>query len=63
MKNFEQNGNSLVETIDERLKRLHTSEIDARNKLKLREEEGGRAGKQNHLGRGNDEYLEEKTPI
>ena len=55
--------NSTVETIDERLKRLHTNEIDARNRLRLREEEGGTAGKQRQLGRGNDEYLEEKTPV
>ena len=24
---------------------------------------GGRAGKQRQLGRGNDKYLEEKTPV
>ena len=52
MKNFEQNGNSLVETIDERLKRLHTNEIDARKRLRLRGEEGGRAGKIKAPGRG-----------
>ena len=53
MKNVEQNENSLVETIDERLKRLRTKEIDGQKRLRLREKEGGRAGKQNQLGRGN----------
>ena len=36
--------NSPVETIAERLKRLHTNEIDGRKRLRLREEKGGRAG-------------------
>ena len=53
MKNVEQNENSLVETIDEKLKMLHTNEIDARKGLGLREDEGGTAGKQRQLGRGN----------
>ena len=63
MKNDERDENPPVEMIDERLKRLHTNEINARNRLKLRQEEGGRAGKQSQLGRGTDEYLEEKTPV
>ena len=46
MKNVEQNENSPVEIIYEILKRFRTNEIDARNRLGLREEEGGRAGKQ-----------------
>ena len=37
---------------DERLKRIHTNEIDARNRLRLREEAGGRAGQQRQLVRG-----------
>ena len=37
--------NSPVEAIDERLKRLHTNEIDGRERVRLREEEGGRAEK------------------
>ena len=45
MKNDERDENSPVETIDERLKRLRTNEIDGRMRLKLREEEGGGAGK------------------
>ena len=53
MKNDERDENSPVEIIEGRLKRLRTNEIDARNKLRLREEEGGRTGKQRQLGRGN----------
>ena len=49
MKNVEQNENSPVEMINERLKRLHMNEIDAPNSLRHREEEGERAGKQRHL--------------
>ena len=45
MKNVEQNENSPVETIDERLKRLHTNEIDCRERLRLREEKGWEGGK------------------
>ena len=37
--------------------------IDARKRLRLREVKGVRAGKQRQLGRGNDEYLEVKTPV
>ena len=44
--------NSPVETIDERLKRLHTNEIDGLKRLKLQEEEGGRVGKTKAPGRG-----------
>ena len=56
MKNVEQNENSPIETIDERLKRLHANEIDARKRLGLREEEGGRAGKnKGNLEGGTDE--------
>ena len=54
MKNVKQNENSPVEMIEGRLKNLRTNEIDVRNRLRLREEEGGRAGKQRQLGRGND---------
>lgn len=45
MKNVKRDENSLVETFDERLKRLRTNEIETRKRLKIREEEGGRAGK------------------
>ena len=45
MKNVEQNENSPVETIDERLKRLHMNEIDCRERLRLREEKGWEGGK------------------
>ena len=45
MKNVEHNENSPVEIIDERLKRLHTNVIDARNRLRLREEKGWEGGK------------------
>ena len=64
MKNVEQNENSPVETIDGRLKGLHTNEIDGRKRLRLREEKkvGGRENKGNLEG-GTDEYLEEKTPV
>ena len=40
MKNDERDENSPVETTEERLKILHTNEIDARKRLKLREEKG-----------------------
>ena len=50
MKNVERNENSPVEMIYERLKRFRTNEIDGRKRFKLREEEGGRAGKQRQLG-------------
>ena len=40
MKNDEQDENSPVEIIEGRLKRLRTNEIDARNRLRLREEKG-----------------------
>ena len=64
MKNDERDENSPVETIEGRLQRLRTNEIDALNRLRLREEEGGRARKQRQLRRGKaDEYLEEKTPV
>ena len=41
MKNVHRDENSPVEIIEGRLKRLHTNETDARNRLRLREEEGG----------------------
>ena len=53
MRNDERDENSPVETIDERLKRLCKNEIDGRKSLRLREEDGGRAGKQRQLGREN----------
>ena len=43
--NVKRDENSPVEIIEERLKRLYTNEIDGRDRLKLREEEGGRVGK------------------
>ena len=50
--------------MERRLKRLRTNEIEGRKRFILREEKrGGRAGKQRQLGRGTDEYLEEKTPV
>ena len=45
MKNIEQNENSPVEIIDERLKRLRTNEIDGRDRLRLREEKWWGGGK------------------
>ena len=45
MKNVEQNENSPVEIIYERLKRFRTNEIDGRERVRLREEKVGRAGK------------------
>ena len=53
MKNDEQDENSPVELIYERLKRLHMTEIDGRERLRLWEEEGGRARKTNTTGREN----------
>ena len=52
MKNVKRDENSPVELIYERLKRLHTNEIDGRKRLKLREEEGGRAGKRKETWKG-----------
>ena len=43
MNNFK--GKTPVEIIEEKLRRLRTNEIDAQKRLRLREEEGGRAGK------------------
>ena len=63
MKNVHRDENSPVKIIEGRLKRLRTNEIDGRERVKLREEKGGRAGKQRQLGREIDEYLEEKTPV
>ena len=54
MKNDERDENSPVEIIDERLKRLHMNEIDARKRLRLREEEGGRAGKTKATWKGKN---------
>ena len=45
MNNDEQDDNSPVETIDERLKRLHTNEIDGRERVRLREEKRWEGGK------------------
>ena len=53
MKNDERDENSPVEIIDKRLKRFRTNEIDGREKVRLREEKGGREGKQRQLARGN----------
>ena len=50
MKNVHRDENSPVEMIEGRLKRLR--KIDARKRLRLWEEEGGRTGKQRQLGRG-----------
>ena len=45
MKNAEQNDNSPVEMIYERLKRFRANEIDGRERVRLREEEGWEGGK------------------
>ena len=63
MKNVHQDENSPVEIIYERLKRLHTSEIDARNRLRLREEEGGRAENEENLEGETMNILKRKTPV
>ena len=47
MKNDERDENSPVEIIEGRLKRLHTNEIDGRNRLRLREEEKGVGWREN----------------
>ena len=63
MKNDEQDENSPVKTIDERLKRLHTNEIDGRERLGSgKKRVGGRENKGSLEGE-IDEYLEEKTPV
>ncbi len=54
MKNDEQDENSQVEMIEGRLKRLRTIEIDARNRFRLRDEEGGRARKTQATGTMNN---------
>ena len=53
MKNVEQNENSPVEIIYERLKGFRTNEIDGQERVILREEKGGKVGKQRQLARGN----------
>ena len=40
MENAAQNENTPIEMIEGRLKRLRTNEIDGRDRLRLREEEG-----------------------
>ena len=52
MKNVEQNENSNVELIHERLKRFRANEIDGRERVRLREEKrmGGRENKGNFEG-------------
>ena len=45
MKNDELDENSSIEMIEGRLKRFRTNEIDGRERVRLREEKGGRAGK------------------
>ena len=45
MKNVKRDENSPVEIIDKRLKRFRTNEIDGREKVRLREEEGGSVGR------------------
>ena len=56
MKNVKRDENSPVETIDKRLKRLHTNEIDGRKRLRLREEKGWEGEKkQKHLEGRTDE--------
>ena len=55
--------NSPVETIEERLKRLRTNEIEAQIEAQTPGRRGWGGKKQKQLGRGNDEYLEEKTPV
>ena len=63
MKNVKRDKNSPVEKIEGRLKRLRMNGIDARKRLRLREEKGGRARKQRYLEGRTNEYLEEKTPV
>ena len=48
MKNVKRDENSPVETIEGRLKRLRTNEIDVRERFMLQEEEGGRVGKEDN---------------
>ncbi|MGC8160064.1 hypothetical protein ACP3WZ_26425, partial [Salmonella enterica] len=45
MRNDELDKKSPVESIDERLKLLHTNEIDGRKRLRLQEEKGWEGGK------------------
>ena len=60
MKNVHRDENSSFEITEGRLKRLHTNEIDGRSRLRLREEEGGRAGKQKHLEGESTNILKRK---
>ena len=64
MKNDEQDENSSVEIIYERLKRFRTNEIASRIDAQTlgRKRVGGRENKGNLEGE-IDEYLEEKTPV
>ena len=64
MKNVHREENSQVEIIDERLKRLHTNEIDGRERVRLREEKGGRAGKSKATWKGKStNILKRTTPV
>ena len=63
MENVTQNENTPVETIDGRQKRHHTYEIDGRNRLRLREEEGGRAENKDNLEGETMNILKRKTPV
>ena len=52
MKNVKRDEKSPVEIIEGRLKGLHMNEIEAQKRLRLRGEEGRRAGKTKAPGRG-----------
>ena len=58
MKNDNQDENSPVELIYETLKRLHTTEIDGRERVRLREEKGWEGGK----NKGNLGWMKQ-TPV
>ena len=60
MKNDERDENSPIEMIEGRLKTSVRMKIDARKRLRLREEEGGRAGKQKHLEGESTNILKRK---
>ena len=57
MKNVHRDENSPIEMIEGRLKKLHTNEIDGRERVRLREVKGWEGGK----NKGNLETDETNT--
>ena len=57
MKNDERDENSPIEIIEGRLKRLHTNEIDGRERDRLQEEKGWEGGKTKATWKGKPKNI------